>query len=122
MVLRIRLAKDITRWRPNRPFFEIRIADNHMKRDGKHVEKVGWFDPIPSQDGNVFVNMDFQRVKYWLSVGAEPTKTMTKILVRAGLIPPEIPPPVNNNPRPMLFRKKQRIELQKAAEKAASNQ
>eukprot|EP01025_Chloroclados_australasicus_P054900 TRINITY_DN6563_c0_g1_i1.p2 TRINITY_DN6563_c0_g1~~TRINITY_DN6563_c0_g1_i1.p2 ORF type:complete len:163 (+),score=20.46 TRINITY_DN6563_c0_g1_i1:1063-1551(+) len=122
MGLRIRLARDMVRWRPNKPYFEIRVADNHMKRDGKHVEKIGWFDPVPAQDGNVFVGLDFERVKYWLSNQAEPSKTMAKILARAGIIPPPVIPPLmhlNPNRAPRKFRRKDRIALEKAAEKAA---
>eukprot|EP01023_Acetabularia_acetabulum_P031016 TRINITY_DN2920_c0_g1_i11.p4 TRINITY_DN2920_c0_g1~~TRINITY_DN2920_c0_g1_i11.p4 ORF type:complete len:117 (-),score=20.62 TRINITY_DN2920_c0_g1_i11:740-1090(-) len=113
MVVRIKLARDMVRWRPNKPYFEIKVADNHQKRDGKCCEKIGWFDPIPAQDGNVVVGLDFERAKYWLSVGAQPTDTMTMILARAGLIPPAIPPPANPNFPPQKFRKKDRIALGK---------
>lgn len=49
---------------------------------------MGWYDPHPAQDGNKHIGLNFERIKYWLAVGAQPTERVTYLLARAGLIPP----------------------------------
>ncbi|GBF89200.1 30S ribosomal protein S16 [Raphidocelis subcapitata] len=95
MVLRIRLARF---GRRNLPFYRIVVAEAKSKRDGRHLEQLGWYDPHPAPDGNKHLGLNFERIKYWLGVGANPSDRVTFLLARAGLIPPPPPPPVFPKP------------------------
>ncbi|KAI8470903.1 MAG: ribosomal protein S16 domain-containing protein [Monoraphidium minutum] len=90
MMLRIRLARF---GRRNLPFYRIVIAEARSKRDGRPHEEVGWYDPHPAPDGNKHIGLNFERIKYWLAVGAAPSDRVTWLLSRAGLIPPPPRPP-----------------------------
>uniref|UniRef100_J3MYU4 30S ribosomal protein S16 n=1 Tax=Oryza brachyantha TaxID=4533 RepID=J3MYU4_ORYBR len=57
-------------------------------RDGKHLEVLGYYNPLPGKDGGKRMGLKFDRVKYWLSVGAQPSDPVQRILFRAGLLPP----------------------------------
>eukprot|EP00042_Codosiga_hollandica_P023596 m.94510 g.94510 ORF g.94510 m.94510 type:complete len:117 (+) comp51252_c0_seq1:50-400(+) len=69
------------------PLFRIVAAHNRCKRDGKHLELLGTYDPIPSADKTKFVSLNFQRTKYWLSVGAQPSEPVARLLGMAGILP-----------------------------------
>ncbi|KAI9469984.1 MAG: 30S ribosomal protein S16 [Benjaminiella poitrasii] len=84
MVVRIRLARH---GRRNLPFYHIVVANARTARNSKPIEKIGTYNPIPDETGNKFINLNFERAKYWLTVGAQPTETVEKILVKADLIP-----------------------------------
>ena len=49
------------------------VADQRFKRDGRFLEKVGTFDPLPDSVGTKHVTLNLERLKYWLSVGAQPS-------------------------------------------------
>merc|ERR1712176_143599 len=85
MVVRLRLAR-LGRYKF--PFYRIYAADHRAPRDGKHLEILGHYDPIPQVDGNKHVGLKLERIKYWLSVGAQPSKPVAKILSAAGILPP----------------------------------
>jgi len=84
MPVRIRLARF---GQKNRPFYRIFVADSRAPRDGKHLEVVGHYDPIPSKDSHKHVGLNIDRIKYWLSVGAQPSDTVRRILSQAKIIP-----------------------------------
>ncbi|XP_078434278.1 ribosomal protein S16 family protein [Wolffia australiana] len=85
MVVRIRLSRLGCR---NRPFYRVMAADSRSPRDGKHLEVLGYYNPLPGQDGGKRMGLNFDRVKYWLSVGAQPSDPVQRLLFRAGLMPP----------------------------------
>ncbi|KAJ8755455.1 hypothetical protein K2173_019253 [Erythroxylum novogranatense] len=87
----------------HRPFYRIIVTDSQAPRDGKHIQVVGFYDPlsgtvtslhIPSfcyvagKDGNKYMGLKYDAVKHWLSVGAQPTDAVRRILLKAGLISP----------------------------------
>lgn len=82
MAVRIRLARHGAK---KRPFYRIVAADNDSPRDGRFLEKLGTYNPLrdPAQ---VELNMD--RVRYWISQGAIPTDTVKMILKREGAFAP----------------------------------
>ncbi|KAK2079675.1 hypothetical protein QBZ16_002070 [Prototheca wickerhamii] len=84
MVVRIRLARY---GRKAFPFYRIFVADARAPRDGKHLEIVGHYNPLPGQDGNKHLGLNLDRIKYWLSVGAQPSNTVSRLLGQAGVIP-----------------------------------
>lgn len=63
-------------------------ADSRSPRDGKHLEVLGYYNPLPGQDGGKRMGLNFDRVKYWLSVGAQPSEPVQRLLFRSGLLPP----------------------------------
>ncbi|URE09946.1 30S ribosomal protein [Musa troglodytarum] len=85
MVVRIRLSRFGCK---NKPFYRVMAADSRYKRDGRHLEVLGYYNPLPGQDGGKRMGLNFDRVKYWLSVGAQPSDPVQRILFRAGLLPP----------------------------------
>ncbi|GAY32437.1 hypothetical protein CUMW_002390 [Citrus unshiu] len=85
MVVRIRLARFGCK---NKPFYRVMAADSRSPRDGKHLEVLGYYNPLPGQDSGKRMGLNFDRVKYWLSVGAQPSDPVQRILFRAGLLPP----------------------------------
>jgi small subunit ribosomal protein S16 len=84
MPVRIRLARFGTK---NRPHYRVYVADSRAPRDGKHIEIVGHYDPIAQKDGHKHVGLNVERIKYWLSVGAQPSDTVARLLGQAGVIP-----------------------------------
>mmetsp|Transcript_21068 Transcript_21068/g.63405 ORF Transcript_21068/g.63405 Transcript_21068/m.63405 type:complete len:109 (-) Transcript_21068:821-1147(-) len=89
MTVRIRLARF---GRKHLPFYRIFVADQKAPRDGKHIEQVGHYDPLPGNDGNKRLALNVDRIKYWLSVGAQPSQTVGRLLGQAGVIPKPVPP------------------------------
>ncbi|THG13362.1 hypothetical protein TEA_013246 [Camellia sinensis var. sinensis] len=113
MVVRIRLSRFGCK---NKPFYRVMAADNRSPRDGKHLEVLGYYNPLPGQDGGKRMGLNFDRVKeyvityhsvwicldprvtvqmhkdslswYWLSVGAQPSEPVERLLFRSGLLPP----------------------------------
>ena len=51
----------------NRPFYRIRVVDSRFPRDGRFIEQLGTFDPIPV-NGRKFVRLNTDRIKYWLGI------------------------------------------------------
>ncbi|MCI11057.1 30S ribosomal protein S16 [Trifolium medium] len=56
-------------------------ADSRSPRDGKHLEVLGYYNPLPVQDGGKRMGIGF-------SVGAQPSNPVERLLFRAGLLPP----------------------------------
>ncbi|XP_020207623.1 30S ribosomal protein S16-2, chloroplastic/mitochondrial [Cajanus cajan] len=85
MVVRIRLSRFGCK---NKPFYRVMAADSRSPRDGKHLEVLGYYNPLPGQDAGKRMGLNFERVKYWLSVGAQPSEPVERLLFRAGVLPP----------------------------------
>jgi len=83
MALKIRLARGGAK---KRPFYQIVIADARSPRDGRFVEKVGTYNPMLSHDNEDRIRLNSDRIKYWLSVGAQPTDRVALFLGKAKLI------------------------------------
>ncbi|RUS28636.1 ribosomal protein S16 domain-containing protein [Jimgerdemannia flammicorona] len=79
MVVRIRLARF---GRKNLPYYHIVVANARSPRDGKHIEQVGTYNPIPDAEGIKHINLNVDRIKYWLTVGAQPSEIVEKILAK----------------------------------------
>ena len=62
-----------------RPFYHIVVADHRCKRDGRHLERVGFFNPLAAENEEGF-RLDQERYDYWLSVGAKPSERVTKLV------------------------------------------
>ncbi|GAX77521.1 hypothetical protein CEUSTIGMA_g4965.t1 [Chlamydomonas eustigma] len=78
----------------NKPFYVLSVMYRRSARNtGKRFEDVGWWDPNPAADGNMHLGLKFDRIKYWLTAGAQPTPKVTDILGRLGIIPERPKPP-----------------------------
>ena len=64
------------------PYYRIIVADSRSPRDGKCIEEIGTYDP--TKDPSVF-NVNEELAKKWLSNGAQPTETVSKIFKMAGI-------------------------------------
>ena len=71
--------------RRHRPFYRINAIDQRTRRDGRIIENLGWYDPIAT-DPDKQLSLKPERIKYWLSVGAQPSDTMRDILVKNDLM------------------------------------
>ena len=82
MAVKIRLARAGT---TNRPFYHYVATNGTSPRDGRFLEKLGTYNPmIADKSARSVINLE--RVKEWLSKGAQPSETVARHLVKAGLI------------------------------------
>ena len=75
-MLTIRLARSGAK---KRPFYHISVADSRMPRDGRFVERVGYYNPIASGQ-EVRLEVDVERIDYWISKGAQPSERVLNLL------------------------------------------
>ena len=61
-----------------RPCYRVVVQDSQKPRDGVCIEEIGTFQPIAKEDAQVSIDMD--RAKYWISVGAQPTDIVKKLM------------------------------------------
>ena len=59
-----------------RPFYRVVVADQRMPRDGRFIEQVGTFDPRVEQSA---LNLKLDRMEHWMSVGAQPSETVSRL-------------------------------------------
>jgi len=83
MAMKIRLARGGSK---KRPHYSIVAADSRMPRDGRFIEKLGTYAPLLPKDSEDRVKMDVERVKHWLSQGAQVTDRVSRMLEAAGII------------------------------------
>lgn len=74
--------------RTHRPFYRLNAVDKRTQRDGKIIENLGWFDPV-AKDESKQVELKVDRIKHWLSVGAQPSDTVADLLAKHDIIDPE---------------------------------
>ena len=73
--------------RRHRPFFRICAMDARTPRDGRAIEELGHYDPmVRNTDARAVLNVD--RIRYWLSVGAQPSEKVQALLTRHGVKKP----------------------------------
>lgn len=64
------------------PFYHITVADRSSSRDGRFVERVGFFNPLAKGQAEV-LRLDLERVDYWIGVGAQPSERVAKLIKQA---------------------------------------
>lgn len=79
-------------------------ADARAPRDGKFLEVVGTYNPKPNSSGIKEIRLKADRLKYWISVGAQPSDRVQWILGKFGILPP---PPPKYSPQDMIPKKDQ---------------
>jgi small subunit ribosomal protein S16 len=116
--------------RRHRPFYRMNAVDGKTPRDGKILEKLGHYDPLEKDAAKQYV-LNIERIQHWLGLGAEPSETVSQILLQQANI--ETKALKEKNARRVkardiakakgkLFNKAQRVAAQKIidAEKAAA--
>ena len=77
----IRLSR---RGRRNRPHYRVGVYDRRTRRDGPPIEHLGHYDPLIDDD-QLKVKLDEERIKYWISVGADVSDTVRSFLKKRGI-------------------------------------
>ena len=98
-MLKLRLSRGGTK---KRPVYKIVVADSRFARDGRFIEKLGFFNPLLPKEKKERVGLESDRIKYWLSQGARPTIRVARILGENQLIPM---PASGNNPQKAIPKK-----------------
>lgn len=70
--------------RRNRPHYRVGVFDRRTRRDGPPIEQLGHYDPL-IEDDDKKVTLDEERIRYWLSVGADVSETVRSFLKRRGI-------------------------------------
>lgn len=132
MVVRIRLQRF---GQKNLPFYRMVVADGRSPRDGRFIERVsfynyrlfqylvpnlqvGTYNPIADKTGCKEITANSERIRYWISVGAQPSDRVGWLLGKVGIIPP---PPVResaNHGIPKIVVKARKEAAEKAAKAA----
>lgn len=66
-------------------YFRINAIEKRVKRDGKVLENLGWYNP-QAKDKAKQLELNIDRIKHWLSVGAQPSDTVLHMLIKANVI------------------------------------
>ena len=114
-MLVIRMARAGTK---KRPVYHIVAADSRSPRDGRFIERLGYFNPLLPKDKEERLKLDMDKVKAWMVKGAQPSDRVMRFLDAAGIAKRE----KRNNPEkavPRKERKRLAEEAAKAAEEAA---
>jgi len=113
MSMKIRLARGGSK---KRPHYSIVASDSRMPRDGRFLEKLGTYDPMLAKDNENRIKMDIDRIKDWLSKGAQPTDRVARFLEAAGVLPKT----VRSNPKSAVPGKAMAERAKKKAAAAAA--
>jgi small subunit ribosomal protein S16 len=113
MAVKIRLARGGSK---KRPFYRIVAADERAPRDGRFLEKLGTYNPLIETDQRII--LDLERVKHWISVGAQPSDRVHKFLSDLGVLKAKKIPeqPKKSKPKSKAL---ERLAEKKAAEEEA---
>ena len=90
-----------------RPFYHITVTDSRKPRDGRFIERVGFFNPI-AQGNDVRLKVDHERVNYWVGTGASLSERVESLIKESKLSPEEIKKSLG---------KKEQLRLKKLAKK-----
>jgi small subunit ribosomal protein S16 len=78
----IRLARAGTK---KRPFYHVVVADSRFPRDGRFIERLGYFNPLLPKDNETRLKLDLEKVKAWMAKGAQPSDRVMRFLDAAGV-------------------------------------
>ena len=109
-MLKLRLSRGGTK---KRPVYKVVVADSRFARDGRFIEKVGFFNPLLPKDKKERVGLEAERIKYWLGQGAQPTTRVARILGENELMPM---PANGNNPNKAIPKKERNKKEEDKAE------
>lgn len=76
----IRLARGGAK---KRPFYNVVVADSRNRRDGRFIERVGFYNPV-APEGQEALRLNMERLSYWQQSGAQLSDTVAKLVKRYG--------------------------------------
>jgi len=94
-----------------RPFYHVVVADSRAPRDGRFIERLGYFNPLLPKDNKERLKVDFEKVKAWLAKGAQPSDRVSRFLDAEGIRKRE----TRNNPEKAIPRKERKAQAEAAA-------
>ena len=114
MALKIRLARAGSK---KRPYYHVVVADARSPRDGRFIEKLGYWNPMLPKEAEDRVSLDAERIQHWMSHGAVATDRVLRFLDQAGIAKR----PARSNPKKAQPGKKaqERLAEQKQREEEA---
>src|ERR1700683_1701280 len=112
MSLVIRMARAGTK---KRPFYHIVVADSRSPRDGRFIERLGYFNPLLLKEKTERLKLDLEKVKAWMTKGAQPSDRVMRFLDAAGVMKR----PKRNNPEKAVPRKERKAKEEDAKAAAA---
>ena len=104
----IRLARAGTK---KRPVYHIVVADSRYPRDGRFIERLGYFNPLLPKDNEARLKFDLEKAKSWMAKGAQPSDRVMRFLDAAGVKKRE----ARNNPEKAVPRKERKAAAAEAA-------
>jgi small subunit ribosomal protein S16 len=104
----IRLARAGTK---KRPFYHVVAADSRSPRDGRFIERLGYFNPLLPKDKPERLKLDLDKVKSWITKGAQPSDRVMRFLDAAGVAKRR----PRNNPEKAIPRKERKAKAEEAA-------
>jgi len=113
MSLVIRMARAGTK---KRPFYHIVVADSRSPRDGRFIERLGYFNPLLPKEKTERLKLDLDKVKDWMKKGAQPSDRIMRFLDAAGILKR----PKRNNPEKAIPRKERKAKEEEAAKAAGA--
>ena len=63
----------------DKPFYHVVVADSRKSRDGRYIERLGFFNPL-AQGNEERLRLNAERIEYWRSVGAQPSERVAKLI------------------------------------------
>lgn len=97
MALKIRLSRGGTN---KKPFYRVVVAEGSFPRDGRFLERVGYYDP---KHKPAKVQLDIERIEHWVGSGAQPSDTVSRLMrqfKRGAVAAPEAPKAAKPEPAP----------------------
>src|SRR5882672_10953022 len=107
----IRMARAGTK---KRPFYHIVAADSRAPRDGRFIERLGYYNPLLPKDKEERLKLDMDKVKAWMVKGAQPSDRVMRFLDAAGVAKRE----KRNNPERAVPRKERKVAAEAKAKAA----
>jgi small subunit ribosomal protein S16 len=101
-----------------RPFYHIVIADSRSPRDGRFIERIGFFNPLLPKDNKERLKLDLDKVKAWMVKGALPTDRVMRFLDQAGVMKR----PARKNPEKAIPRKERKANAEAATKEAETKE
>jgi len=109
----LRMARAGTK---KRPIYHIVAADSRSPRDGRFIERLGFFNPLLPKDNAERLKLDLDKVKAWIAKGAQPSDRIKRFLDAAGVMKRE----KRNNPEKAVPRKERKAKAEEAAKAAGA--
>ena len=109
----LRMARAGTK---KRPVYHIVVADSRSPRDGRFIERLGYFNPLMPKDNKDRLKFDIEKAQAWIAKGAQPSDRIARFHDEAGVRKRD----KRNNPEKAVPRKERKARAEAAAAEAAA--